>query len=463
MKKDYAATSRRMSMVGYKRVNDKIEERKAEEFANLQKEQAAESERKLQAIEEEKQQDQLKINETVGTVNDSYDRMVSEGKAFQKNESDLNEKLKEEEMMHATSEEVYKTKDIDDTASFKMHIRRLAYRILPVLDCFFAFFAILPILTSKFVETRLLDEHTTVVIGAVLAILVGYGLSIVSRLAVSSIDEDNDSFDSMRVLKKLAVGGSMLALPLMYVIGEITYGGSENWAFSGGFAFMSLIIQMLIVSGFKKHMEALEYFKTKAYNERAKADFEHDKNAIKSEKEKIKADGEVIIANFREAYNTFTTSFRELAFAIQEYQKKYNIDPYYNLNQLVLYIGNLICFRREVIKLHRDGGYVSSMSTIDFPNVMGGEQFRVNNDLVYLDYMIKYTGSGISLSETINRIEEQRNRIHTSGTDHTAYNTGAITLDSQDIISDNDGNGQAAPSDGDVDENDGSAPAGTII
>ena len=170
-----------------------------------------------------------------------------------------------------------------------------------------------------------------------------------------------------------------------------------------------MIIQLLIVTGFKKQLEALTYFDTKKENEKVKAIKESDENAIRSEIQALKSKQEGIISTFNSEYNSFTESFRNLAMARDEFIRKFGYDAKYHLNQIVIYIGNLVCFHRIVIPLYYEAnGAAATIPLVDFPNVVGCREVIINNDLVYLDYMLRYTGTGISLKETFQAIEEQR-------------------------------------------------------
>ena len=111
-----------------------------------------------------------------------------------------------------------------------MSLRRFAYYTLPILDCFFAYFALYPIVTSKLADLDSAVAGFAVVIGAILSVFVGYGISMISRLGVSSL-EDNDASDSMKGLKKLAIAGAVLSLPMMYIIGEVAFNDSTDWTY----------------------------------------------------------------------------------------------------------------------------------------------------------------------------------------------------------------------------------------
>lgn len=405
-------TRRPSSLFGYEKIvkdrNTRVsEENAAREMAEQKALLSAEKQKRL-ALEEEMTAAQKFINNLCESIQRSYTTMVDAGRKMRRNQDELAEKQKEEQLFLETSDELYKYVEVDESLSRKMSLRRFAYYALPVLDCFFAYFALYPIVTSKLADLDSAIAGFAVVIGAILSVFVGYGISMISRLGVSSL-EDNDASDSMKGLKKLAIAGAVLSLPMMYIIGEIAFNGGTDWTYSGGFAFMSLIIQLLIVTGYKKQLEALTYFHTKKENEKIKAIKESDENAIRSEIQALKSKQEGIILTFNSEYNSFTESFRNLVMARDEFMRKFGHDAKYYLNQMVIYIGDLICFRREAIPLHYEAnGAVATIPLVDFPHVAGGRELFINNDFVYLDYMMQQTGTGISLSETLQAIEEQR-------------------------------------------------------
>jgi len=405
-------TRRPSSLFGYEKiVKDRdtrvFEEKAAREKAEQKALLSAEEQKRL-ALEEEMTATQKFINTLCESIQRSYTAMIDAGKKMRRNQDVLAEKLKEEQLFHETSDELYKYAEVDESLSRKMKLRRFAYYALPVLDCFFAYFALYPIVTSKLADLDSAIAGFAVVIGAILSVFVGYGISMISRLGVSSL-EDNDSSDSMKWLKILAIAGAVLSLPMMYIIGEIAFNGGTDWTYSGGFAFMSLVIQLLIVTGYKKQLEALTYFHTKKENEKVKAIKESDENAIRSEIQALKSKQESIISTFNSEYSSFTESFRNLAMARDEFMRKFGHDAKYHLNQIVIYIGNLVCFHRMVIPLYYEAnGAVATIPLVDFPNVVGCREVIINKDLIYLDYMLRYTGTDISLKETFQAIEEQR-------------------------------------------------------
>lgn len=397
-------TTRRTSIAGYNAILSNLREREAQE-------------RSEQEVLRQRSKDELlassqgNINVLCKHIESNYAAMVKDGRDMKQCQDELNEKLKEEELFQSTASEVYACPKVDDTQKHKMSLRRFAYYALPAQDCFFAWFALFPIVTSKIADlSSSISGFVAVSIGAVLSIGVGLGLSLISRLGVSSLEEESNS-DSMKVLKKIAIAGSVISLPLMYIIGEVAFNGGTQWTYSGCFAFISLIIQLLIISGYKRQMEALEYFRKKNEIDAIKHVKETDERAIEKEITDLRGRSQSILASFGEHYNNFTDKFSSLAVARNEHIRQFEEDANYYLNQIVIYIGDLVCFRREAIPLYYESnGTVSTIPFVDFPYVSGGRNIFMNNDFIFLDYMMQRGPTGISLSETIGAIEDQQKR-----------------------------------------------------
>ena len=395
--------TRRTSIAGYNAILSTRNEREAKELA-------AQEAIKQKTIEEMLAASQGNINVLCKDIEDSYGSMVKDGHEMKQCQDELSEKLKEEELFHATASEVYPFPEVDESLEHKMSLRRFAYYALPALDCFFAWFALYPIVTSKIADLSSAISGLAVVIGAALSIAVGLGVSLISRLGVSSLEDANNT-DSMKGLKKVAIAGAVISLPLMYIIGEVAFNGGTQWTYSGCFAFISLIIQLLIVTGYKRQMEALEYFRKKIKLDGIKHIKESDERAIGQEIATLRGKIQSILVAFEQHYATFSDKFRSLAAARDEHILQFGKDANYYLNQMVIYIGDLVCFRREAIPLYYESnGTVSTIPFVDFPYVAGGRNIFMNNDFIYLDYMMQRSQTGIPLSETLRIVEEQQNR-----------------------------------------------------
>lgn len=138
---------------------------------------------------------------------------------------------------------------------------------------------------------------------------------------------------------------------------------------------------------------------------------ESDERAIGQEIATLRGKIQSILVAFEQHYATFSDKFRSLAAARDEHILQFGKDANYYLNQMVIYIGDLVCFRREPIPLYYESnGTVSTIPFVDFPYVAGGRNIFMNNDFIYLDYMMQRSQTGIPLSETLRIVEEQQNR-----------------------------------------------------
>ena len=376
----------------------KQEDKEAQAHAN-------EEAHRSNAQKEMEENSQKHITDLCKKVQDSYTEMVNAGKNMRQIEDELNEKEKEEELFHKTADEIYPLKDVNEDDMPKMKLRRIAYYGLPILDCVFAWFALSPIITAKVGSMGTFPTFVVEAIGVLSSLFVGYGLSILSRIAVASLDDDRSA---MRWVKRLAIGVSMLVLPSLYIVSEVCFNGGKSWTYSACFAVVSFVIQLLIVSGYKSHMDAINYFRNKKRNDETKAAKEADEKAIREEVKTIRGKIQNIITSFDAEYTKFTDSFRDLATARDKHILEFEKDAKYYLNQLVIYIGDLVCFRREVIPLYYESNAtVSTIPFVNFHNVFGGRGIFTNSDFIYLDYMMQRGHTGVSLTETIRSLSKQ--------------------------------------------------------
>ena len=413
------APSRRKSINAYKNIMSSRNERLAQEASDQE-------EQRQKAHEEMRAASQRNINTSCDKIQNAYTSMVKDGKDMEQCQNELNEKLKEEELFQATADDVYPYKEIDESVLRKMSLRRRAYYILPALDCIFAFLALFPILTSKIDD---LNTGFTVILGVVLSIVVGIGLSYISRIGASAL-EDKEETDSKREQKIWAMRGAMICHPLMYLVGEVAFNGGTQWTYSGCFAFISFIIQLLIVTGYKSQMEAISYFRDKKKMDSAKRSRTADEDAIRREILALRTRMQEISDMFNKDYLNFTNEFRHLAALRDEHIRQFEDDAKYYLNQLAIFFGDLCCFRGTKIPLYVESdGKISAIPLVDFPYVYGIREIYSNNDYVYLDYMLQRTQTGISLSETLRLIVERRQqRLNVSTAtqgEQNAFNTSA--------------------------------------
>lgn len=396
-------SSRRMTLSGYNHLMESRREREARE-KDIQ---IAIKER---TMEEMLNASQSNITALCKDITSSYNAMLNDGKVMRQCQDELDEKMQEEELFHKTADERYSYKEIDESKVREMTLRRVAYYTLPILDCSFAFFALYPIITSKFVDISSVSPIVAISVGMVLSLFVGFGLSLISRFGVTSIaGEDKPSL--LTGIRKAGVMGAVLALPLMYILGEVAFNGGTRWTYSGCFAFISLIIQILIVTGFSRHMEAFKYFKEKHQADSAKSIRKSDEDALNLELSSIQGEIQNTISSFEQHYASFTEQFQRLAAARDEHFRQFGKDANYYLNQMITYFGDLVCFRYEPIPLkYEQNGMISSVPFVEFPYVLGVRNIFLNEDYITLDYMMKYAPSSISISETLRILNEQRQK-----------------------------------------------------
>jgi flagellar biosynthesis GTPase FlhF len=409
MKTTAIPQSRRKSMSYYLNSVKKQEAQEAQALAN-------EEAHRRNAQKEMEENSQKHITDLCKEVQDSYTEMVNAGKNMRQIQDELNEKEKEEELFHKTADEIYILKDVNEDDMPKMKLRRIAYYGLPILDCIFAWFALSPIITAKIGSMGTFPTFVVEAIGVLSSLFVGYGLSILSRIAVASLDDDRSA---MRWVKKMAIGVSMVILPSLYIVSEVCFNGGTSWTYSACFAAVSFVIQLLIVSGYKSHMDAINYFRNKKQNDETNASRDADEKAIREEVKTLRGKIQNIMTSFDAEYAKFTDSFRDLASARDKHIIEFGKDARYYLNQLVIYIGDLVCFRREVIPLYYEAnGSVSTIPFVNFHNVFGGRGIFTNSDFIYLDYMLQRGHTGVSLTETIRALSKQPYpELNSSGSD----------------------------------------------
>lgn len=395
--------TRRMTIPGYNFYLESLHKREA-------KEKNAKEAKEQISIEELLTASQANITLLNKSITNSYTSMLKDGKDMKQSQDELKEKTTEEELFHKTADDVYSYKELDESVEGKMSLRRFAYYALPTLDCFFAFFALYPIVTSKIIDISSVSPIIAIFVGTVLSVLVGLGVSLISRLGVSSLSNEDKS-SPLTGIKKMGIAGSVLALPLMYIIGEVAFNGGTQWTYSGCFAFISLMIQILIVTGYSRQMEALEYFREREHIDSVKRIRKTDENSLNQELFSIRERIQNILTAFGQHYASFIEQFQSLAAARDEHLRKFGKEPNNYLNQMIIYFGDLICFRYERIPLnYEEDGKVSSVPFIDFPYAPGVRNIFLNDDYLILDYMMKYVPSSISMSETLRIIEEQRQK-----------------------------------------------------
>ena len=398
-------TSNIMSRSGYEKIIEMRNEREA-------RQQEAEEKLRREAMEEKAEASKQHIKDICDDVEKNYTAMINDGRAMQNSQDKLNELLEVEKLFLETADERYPKDEVVEMSQHAMKLHRIAYYVLPAMDCFFAYFAIYPIITSKFAHLSPQMAGVAEIVGIVMSIVVGLGLSLLSRFAVASMRGDVSPFK--KVFMSLALVLSMTALPLMYVVGEVTFSGGKSWAYSGVFACISFVIQLLIVTGYKSQEKAINRLKETKGRVSGHASREDDESIIREEIREMNEEMDGIMEKFDRDYDAFTRSFRSLALARDEHISEFGEDVKLYLNQLVIYFGDLVCFYGEVIPLRRcEDGSIMPFSFLSFQKVNGGQDLFTSDDFIILDYMLRRRNNGISLTETIRLIEEH-NRLEPS-------------------------------------------------
>lgn len=328
-------------------------------------------------------------------VSGSYRSMVNCGKLMREKQNELREKELEQRKLCEAKEILSSESKVNTEYAF----RSLAYYLLPVMDTFFAFFAIRPIITSKIADLG--GETFAIVVGAFMTILVSILVSLLSRIAMSSLKEENK-------WKKSVVLASTLLLPLMYVVGEIIFNSGKTWAFSGCFAIISWVIQLIIVAGYSNQREALNIRKANSGNTEMNRTVKNSEKAVGRKIDKIRSEIEKIKKDFKAAENDFIAGFRKIVDLRQSYKSQYGDELSYCLGQVITWLGNVICYHCEALPMRYTNGVVESVVILD--SVGGSERIYFNKDLEVISYMYNEIGSENSLDEYIGTIERQRRK-----------------------------------------------------
>ena len=396
------AQSRRTSLAGYNKIiterNARIAEENAAHELAEQKARIESEENKRLAFEKEMTEAQEFINNLCDSIQRSYMAMVNMGKEMCRIQNELTEKQKEEELFIETSEQRYdKQEELDDTSEWKMSILKNAYYMLPIIDSIFAFFALRPILTYNLFDLKIFGEQTALAVGRILSPILGYFCSVVSRFAVSSLNENDKGLK--KAGKALSVLGAVFILPMIYIVGEITFNEGTNWAYSAPFAFFSFIIQLIIVTGFESQGNALKYFKIHKKHREVEAIKQADEQAIQHEIERTKAAMNNLSEKFNQELNNIYGKFQKLAAAMKIFRDKFEKEPYIYLSLATKYFGNFYVFQ----------GFTIPFSIEPIPSVQTTNTLRSPfDDFHFLNIMLTYLGIEINLNTTIHTLESNK-------------------------------------------------------
>ena len=339
--------------------------------------------------------DQGAINQLCQHVDNQYTGMVDTAKSFIRNERKESEIHEELELFVDTVAEIYKYNEVDASAASKMKIRKFAYHLLPWLDAVFAFFALLPIMTSELFGVVPQGNAVIVVAGALLSVFMGIMLAHIARMAAAGMSNNNS------LGQKFLVGATVIILPMMYILGSLVFADGYGWMYNVIFALVSLLIQCIIVMQLDSHTSALEYFKDLKEAERVKSQKESDEQEIRNELTSCMAEKERLLNKFNQQYNGFCTSFRDLTIRWFEFSQNYDKQAFIPLNQIVIMLGNLQVFQAERLPIRRtSAGTIETLSVSSLPDTydcFAGIQAANANSIGLIDMMLRNANIGLPL------------------------------------------------------------------
>lgn len=279
-----------------------------------------------------------------------------------------------------------------------MRDRRMLFLILPILDATLAVGAVYPIVTSL-----LSDLGLSVIAGVIASFAVGLGLCMIGRWIMAISDANNPPVIAYCV---------PFILPFAYIASEVVFKGGETWSYTAVFATISCIIQWIMISGYKKHTEALDYLDRYKKMKNKEIRIESEETIIKKELNSRLNKPQELIDKFRELFNNFNSSFLDLIIARNNYRNDYNHEPNIPLNQLTIYLGDILNIRNENngIPLYRnEAGEIEFIGEVHgFPNCRFAADINLR-DFELINYMLNESGiQDVNITETINAIEQAR-------------------------------------------------------
>lgn len=333
-------------------------------------------------LEQQRRNDQRLISALCKKVGDSYGQMAHFGKLMHENQRDLQKKQEEQSRLYKVRDLLLKGSSSSRGDSVENGLLRASYYMLPVLDVIFAWLALKPIMISKLADYGEAFAETA---GLLLSVAVGFGISLLSRFAMPALDD-------MKWWKLPWIALSVCALPMMYVISEITFNGGRSWVFSGCFACISFLIQLSIVFLYRKHIGALQQKKDGSADIRKTV--RRSEKALRKDVKRLQSQARQIKKDFRRSLDEFTGGFKDVAERCERYANEYGQRPSCMLGLAATWLGNEICYQREALPLNGD---VSSVYKMPFVK-----------DLEYIGYMYGGTAGDASLDEYLSSIDEQR-------------------------------------------------------
>lgn len=330
------------------------------------------------AIFEQQRQDKAdSINNLSKKVGTAFDEMATLSKAMGENQA-TQKNIREEQAKLYKAKNMLHQSDPNSGNSKKDRLRRLAYYLLPIADVCFAFLCIYPIATSKLAH---LGEAIAEMAGISFSIIVGLAISLFGRISLSSLEEGEDWRKAPTVI------GVIIILPLMYIVSEIIFNGGQSWAYSICFAFISFMIQCIMIKGFNTQIKAWDIKKSR--NNEIRRSIKKTERALNRQTNRLKKEAEALKKDFKKATDNFTAAFRDIVTASDSYLAEYKNSIFIPVGNDARYLGNAICFQREALPIcHTD-------------------EIVFSKNLKYISYMYNEIGAEISLEEYLDSRESE--------------------------------------------------------
>lgn len=159
--------------------------------------------------------------------------------------------------------------------------------------------------------------------------------------------------------------------------------------------------------------------------------------AIHEEIAVLKAKEENIMNNFKTAYANFIMAFNNIVVAREKFIMQFGEDILHTLSQVIIYVGNLVCFHAEVFPFKRDPeGFVTVLQPVESQGAAGVIKLTQHNEMKILDTMFQKLNN-VSTGKTMHQIEEHHIKPTVAGSPNTITSHGANSFGATDIPSDN--------------------------
>ncbi len=316
------------------------------------------------------------INNLGKRAGSAYDEMAFIGKEYYSKQSTLREKKQEQNQLYKAKEILMQDSESINAESHENRLLRAAYLMLPIIDTIFAWNALRVIMTAKFASY---GDNVALVAGTLFAVVAGYLISLLSRYAMASIER--------KWWTPVLIICCIIILPILYIVSEIAFNGGTEWFYSGCFAFISLIIQTIIVLGYRKMMRSknLQTCGTADIKRKIKK----TEKVLKKDIKRLQDEADKLKVDFKKATDTFRTAFRDTVAAYESYTTEYEHRPICPIGISATWLGNHLVFQREALPicnnniesyLTKDLGYIIHMYNNN-PDASLNEFLNMRNQL----------------------------------------------------------------------------------